>query len=697
MRKLLFEIGVEEIPADYLEPAINQLKSDFIKSMADAGLNHGEVYAAYTVRRFILVVPDIAEKQADVSGEKKGPKYDVAYDASGKLTDVGKNFLKNNNITEKEIKIKEEGGKKFLYFEFFKKGEGAVKVLQNILPRIVSEIKFPKSMIYDSTAVAFARPVRWIVAMLGEELIEIKFGDVKSGRETRLHKFEHMNARVAVKDPDDYLKKLEEAGIIIDQKKREEQIIEKTAKLLEPEGMKIIEDRGLLVKLAQSVETINVLCGEFDRRFLFLPKEVIITAMREHQRYFAVTDKEGNFTNRFVNVRDGFGLNNEFVSKMHAKVLYARLKDAEFFYNEDLKKPIEEGLPKLKEAVFITGLGTMYEKVERLVAVAKKADGIFGYKDTALLAETARLCKADLVTDMVSEKEYVGLRGFMGGIYLEKQGKDPKIYMAVKEHYYPNFAGDRLPDTEEGVLISLIDKMDDIIGFFLAGFKPTGSKDPYAVRRKALNIINMLVEKDMDISVRVLVKANADEYKNRMNKTADIDELCEFFAQRTVNYLKDKGFDYDIVNAVIDSSEVNVLRSLKKAKVLSDARKQDGDRFNSVIFALSRPVNIIPKDFKQFEPDEKLFENEAERELFKAYRQKGSEINERIKEGAFKEAFDLLASFKPMIDGFFEKVLVMSSDEKIKNNRLSMLACLGEVFGRFADFKQIVIDRKQEE
>jgi len=692
MKKLLFEIGVEEIPADYLEPAIGQLKGDFIKAMADAGLKHGEVYAAYTVRRFVLIVKDVAEKQDDVSAEKKGPKYDVAYDASGNLTDVGRNFFKNNNITEKEAKIKEEGGKKFLYYDFFKKGEGASVVLKQVLPVLIGAIKFPKSMIYDSSNAAFARPVRWITAMLGSESIDIGFGNVRSGNETRLHKFEHMNKRISVKDADDYLKQLDAAGIVLDQAKREEQIAEKTAALLNPLGMNVIEDRGLLVKLAQSVETINVLCGEFDARFLFLPKEVIITAMREHQRYFAVTDKAGKFTNRFINVRDGSGLNNDFVAKMHAKVLYARLKDAEFFYQEDLKKPIEEGLPKLKEAVFITGLGTMYEKVERLIAVAKKAGGLFGYKDTSLLAETAKLCKADLVTDMVSEKEYVGLRGFMGGVYLEKQGKDEKIYRAVAGHYFPNFAGDKLPDTEEGLLISLIDKMDDVVGFFLAGFKPTGSKDPYAVRRKALNIINMLVERGMNISIREIITANAGEYKTQLKKDADINELCEFFSQRIVNYLKDKGFDYDIVSAVADIKEVKVLNSVKKAQVLSGARAKAG--FNDVIFALSRPVNILPKGFVPGAVNEKLFEDETERALYNALKQKSAEIPVMTEKGAFNEVFESLASLKSLIDAFFEKVLVMAKDENIKQNRLSLLYGLGELLGQFADFKQLVIDRK---
>ncbi|PKL90843.1 MAG: glycine--tRNA ligase subunit beta [Candidatus Goldiibacteriota bacterium HGW-Goldbacteria-1] len=690
---VILEIGTEEIPADYLTPAINNIRENAEKILLEKRIKYASIETYFTVRRFVLFIKDTAGMQEDLSFEKKGPKYDIAY-KDGVLTDVGKNFFEKAGLSEKDAKITEENGKKFIYISVFEKGRPSKEVLAEIFPQIINAVKFPKTMTWDASGVTFARPVRWITALFGSEVINFTWGNVKSGNKTRLHKFEHSNKEEVVSSADAYFDVMKKAGIIIRQDEREKEIADKAREILKSKGMIILPDKVLLEKLAQSVETVKVVAGEFDKRFLFLPKEVIITAMREHQRYFAVTKDNGEFTNYFVNVRDGGDGNNDFVTQRHGKVLFARLKDAEFFYQEDLKKPIEDNLPKLKEAIFITGLGTMFQKVERLTSIAAMSDTLFGYDNPELLSQAARFSKADLVTDMVSEKEYVSLRGFMGGVYFHKQGKPEKICKAVAEQYYPNFVGDALPSTKEGLLLSLVDKIDNICGFFIAGFKPTGSKDPYAVRRQALTAIYIILEKTLDINLSRVISAVMDEYRSKLGKSCDEKELLDFFRQRELNYFKDRNIDYDIINALPKEDGLNLLDDYEKALVLSGARKRP--RFNEIIFTLSRVNNIIPEGFKPGETDTALFDAEEEKKLYARFYTVKEKMTRMLDIKDFGGAYETIASIKLEIDAYFEKVLVNDkNNEKASINRLNMLSEISSWMKLFADFREIVVDRKQ--
>ncbi|MCE5300495.1 MAG: glycine--tRNA ligase subunit beta [Spirochaetia bacterium] len=695
MSRLLLELGFEELPAAYLAPAAAQLKDDVKKMLEEKRLAHSEISSTYTVRRFVLTVDGLAEKQADISQEKKGPRYDVAY-RDTKLTDIGKKFLDSNRVQEKDMAIKEEKGQKYLYVNIFEKGKETGEVIAAAMPDIIKGLRFPRVMTWDETLVTFARPLRWIVCLLDGKTVGFNYGRTASGNETRLHKFIHNNQKAAVSGADSYFELMSKNGIQLNQEERKKEIMAQTEALLLPSGLKILPDNGLLEMLAASVETVSVMAGAFDEKYLFLPDRVIITAMREHQRYFAVLKNDGSFTNCFVNVRDGGEENMDFVVKQHARVLFSRLNDAEFFYREDLKQPLESFIPKLKEAVFISGLGTMFEKMERMKLLAEASAGLFGYNDPALLSHIARLSKADLNTNMVGEKEYAGLRGFMGGVYLEKQGGDKKTCAAVSEHYYPNMVGDTLPSTTEGLLVSMIDKMDNLCGFFSAGdrFKPTGSKDPYAVRRQAMNIIYIILEKKLDIDLEKFIVVNLDAYKKQFGKCAEKSEITEFLKQREINYFKDKGVDYDIINAVTAPAGLNLLDDWAKAQVLMDARKKDTTDFNDRIFALSRIANIIPQDFKPGAVDVKLFEDAEEKALYEKFSAEQSKLSELIKGKKNGEAFSVISGFKPAVDAYFGKVLVNAREEAKKNNRLSMLSQLKQAFGAFADFSRIVVDRK---
>jgi glycyl-tRNA synthetase beta chain len=616
----------------------------------------------------------------------------VAY-KDGKLNDIGKAFLEKNKITEKDLKIKEEKGQKFMFLDVLEKGRPVKTVLAEILPDIIKNLRFPKSLTWEASHVTFARPMRWILCLFNSDIVRFKYGPVISGNKTRLHKFEDSNREAAVRDAASYFATMKKYGIMLSQEERKAEIEKKSARILSALKLAILPDAGLLDKIASSVESVSVMLGEFDEKYLFLPEEVIITAMREHQRYFAVVKECGKFTNFFVNVRDGKDKNNAFIAKQHAKVLFARLNDAAFFFKEDLKQPLESFNAKLKEAVFITGLGSMHEKMERLKALAAASDTLFGYKDPAGLQLTAYLCKADLMTNMVGEKEYNGLRGFMGGVYLKEQGALEKIYRAVSEHYYPVMAGDRLPSSVEGLYLSVLDKIDNITGFYIAGFKPTGSKDPYAVRRQALNIIYMIMEKKMDIDLAMLVYESALAYKKQLNKDTDINEILEFFRQREINYFKDKELDYDIVAAVAFGKKHCYLDDFNRARVLSAARKSEKN-FNDIIFVLSRVNNILPRDFKPVPVKKELFDAPEENALYEAFIGKKSAVAGAMKERKYTECFGLITSFKEAIDAYFVKVLVNAGDTAKKDNRLSMLAEIRESFFEFADFSKIVIDRK---
>ena len=624
--------------------------------------------------------------------KKKGPRHDIAY-KDGVMTDIGKTFLVKNNVAEKDLKIKEEKGQKYLYLDVFEKGQPSKKVIAEVLPALIGGMRFPKSMVWDDSLVTFARPIRWILCLLDSEVVPFGFGKIKSGNTTRLHKFIHDNKTVTVKDTDDYFKQMAKNGILLSQEARRNEIRFNANMLLKKSELVMIEDDELLDRLASSVESVTAMTGVFDEKYLFLPKEVIITAMREHQRYFAVSKEDGTFTNCFVNVRDGGDKNNDFIAKQHAKVLYSRLNDAEFFYKEDLKTPLENNNDKLKEAIFITGLGTMHEKMERLKMIAARSKEIFNGADPASLTEAASFCKADLMTNMVGEKEYVGLRGFMGGVYLAKQGKSEKVWKAVSEHYLPNMTGDKLPSTDEGLYLSMIDKMDNIIGFYIAGFKPTGSKDPYAVRRQVLNIIYTVMEKHLDLDLFSFIKENAAAYKKQLGKEAEISEINEFFRQREINYFKEKAVDYDIISAVCAGSVMNVNDDFNKACVLMEDRKDTLD-FNAIVFAISRMANIVPAKHEAGKTDKTFFDTPEEGVLYDKFTAEKSAVEKMITEKKYKEAFEKIAAFKPAIDEYFNKVMVMAEDAKKKNNRLNMLTEIKEVFCKLADFSKIVVDRK---
>ncbi len=687
--KVLLEIGFEEIPADYLKSALLKLKELTEKSLSENRVEYKKIETHYTVRRFVLYIEGISEKQKDLSYEKKGPKYTIAY-KNGKLTDIGINFLKSNNLKENDIKIKEEKNEKYLFVHIFEKGKKSQDILKEFFSGIIKNLSFPKKMKWEETNFLFARPIRWILCLFNDRIIKFYLASIISSNKTKTHKYIFNNKYITIKNPDDYFKIIKKSGIILDQEERKNIILKEIEKKLENYKLKLIKDDGLLEKLASSVEAISVMIGEFDKRFLYLPEKVIITAMREHQRYFAVCDLQGKLTNYFVNIKDGKDINNDFIVKKHAEVLYARLSDAEFFYNEDLKNKLENNLTSLKQAIFITGLGTMFEKVERLISTAAKVGEFLGF-NIELIQKIAKLCKCDLVTNMVEEKEFAVLRGYMGGVYLEKQGESKEVYLAVRDHYLPNFVSDELPETKEGAIISLIDKMDNLCGFFIAGFKPTGSKDPYAVRRQALNIIYLILGKKIDIKLKEIISFVLEEYKKQFNKEYDINEIIDFFKQREINYLKDEGIDYDITNAVIEISELSILDDFEKAKVLQEKRKEKD--FNSIIFAISRINNIVPEKYEGGQINIDLFDCQEEKNLYNKFISNKEKLIELLNTKKYKDVFELIANFKPEIDEYFEKVLVMTDEENKKLNRLNMLFEMKKEFNKFIDFGRIVVDR----
>jgi len=690
-KNVLLEIGAEEIPADYLAPAAEQLRLDAAKILEEKRIKHKDVESFYTVRRLVLFIKGISEKQEDLSYEKKGPRYDIAY-KEGKLTEIGKVFLKKNGLAEKDITIREQKKNKFVFARIFEKGKSTPEILKEIFPGIIGGLKFPKSMAWDDSRVLFARPVRWIACLYGEKTVPFKFGSVKAGAYTCGHKY--INKRkIKIKRAEKYFGDIKKAGVTISREERKKEIIKKTNNILNSKKEKLMKDSALLEKVADSVEAVSVMEGEFDSRYLFLPTEVIVTAMREHQRYFAVT-KNGKFTNRFVNVRDGGPKNNAFIAKQHAKVLYARLNDAEFFYKEDMKEPLEKNNERLADSIFISGLGSMSEKVERLKNICGMSGEIFNYENPGLLKEAAELCKADLETNMVGEKEFNSLRGFMGGVYLKKQGKKEEVYKAVRDHYYPNYAGDRLPETEEGLLLSLADKMDNLCGFFIAGLKPTGSKDPYAVRRQALNIIYMVMERKIKTCLGELINAVAGEYKKQFSENLEKGEIINFFKQREANYFREKGVDYDIINSVlaVSGSSLDINSDYEKARVFSRARKSED--FNGVVFAVSRINNILPAGYKGGRAEKDRFDQPEEKVLYEKYLKNKESFLKKLKTDDYGACYDIIASMKPEIDKYFDNVLVNTEDSVKKENRFNTLYEMKEMFFKLADFSGLVIDRK---
>ncbi|WP_127533020.1 glycine--tRNA ligase subunit beta [Paenibacillus kobensis] len=690
-KDLLFEIGLEEVPARFVRGAVNQLKDKLAKWLDDSRIARGEVEAYATPRRLAVLVRGVAEKQSDVNEEVKGPSRKIAQDASGAWSKAALGFAKSQGIEPDQLYFKELAGVEYVYGNKSSVGIETAAVLSEGLNAIIHSMTFPKNMRWGSYDLKFVRPIKWLVALFGSETVPLEITGVASGNVTRGHRF--LGSDTTIASPADYVDALRAQHVIADIAEREAEIVRQIEALAQEKGWEIAVKEDLLEEVLFLVETPSVLFGTFDPSFLHIPQEVLITSMREHQRYFPVLDKEGKLLPFFVTVRNGDKTSLDIVAKGNEKVLRARLSDAKFFYAEDQKLAIADALAKLETIVYHEELGTVADKVRRIRAVADKlaAHVQADASDAADVSRAADISKFDLVTQMVYE--FPELQGIMGEDYARKAGEREAVAKAINEHYQPRFAGDRAPASLAGAIVSLSDKIDTIVGCFSIGIIPTGSQDPYALRRQAAGIVQTILAQNLPIALGDLfdIAISVHEQRGVKRTAAEIrKDLYDFFALRVKNVLTEQGVRYDVVDAVMAGGFDDLKLTIDRAAVLvSYAAGDEKDEFKLVVDAFNRVNNLAAKA-ETAEVDPTLFAEPAEQALYDAWKSVHSAYAERFRSGDIAGALTQLASLKAPITTYFDSVMVMAQQDDVRRNRLATLAAISADIVKLADFSKLV-------
>ena len=689
---LIFEIGTEEIPARYMPNTLVQVKNLAAAKLKEKRIGFEEVKSYGTPRRITLYVGGIAERQEDLEELVKGPSKKAAYDENGNPSKALQGFMRGQNVALEDVFVQELSGVEYIYTKKKEKGAPTKEILKSVLPDIMTSITFPKSMKWGNKSFRFARPIRWVMPILGDELVEFDKDGILCSRNTRGHRV-LSKGEIGINNVSEYFDKLRNEGfVIVDQDERREIIRRQCEQLARDKGGELIMDEELLEEIVFLVEYPTALIGKFDPEYLKLPKDVIITPMKEHQRYFPVADKSGHLMNYFVAVRNGNAEYLDIVREGNEKVIIPRLADAKFFYSEDRKLSLDSCVEKLKNVVFQEALGTIYDKTVRIKNISEYlAEALeIAPADKTDLMRAAHLCKADLVTGMV--KEFDELQGIMGMEYAMGQGENEAVANAIFEHYLPRFAGDITPETTIGSILSIADKTDTICGCFSIGIQPTGSQDPYALRRQAIGIISIILENKLHIGLAHLcstaVRVFADKGIVKGDVKAVKADILEFFKQRLKNVFIDKGFEYDVVDAVLNADFDNIYDAFLKIEVLSNWKSKE--EFLSILGTFNRVSNLASKAVSA-EINPELFTQPAEKELLCAYSSIGESYDEMIESQEYDKALKLLMTLKKPIDNFFDNIMVMVEDEDIKNNRLGLLKDLANMMNRLADLGAIVI------
>nr|WP_312984160.1 glycine--tRNA ligase subunit beta [Clostridioides sp.] len=682
---LLFEIGVEEMPARFVGNTLFQLESNLSKLLKENRIAFDEIKSYGTPRRLVLIVDGIQDKQSDLEEEIKGPAKKIAVDADNNFTKPAIGFMKSKNLNPEDIYFKVVGKDEYMFATIKQKGELSEDIIKEILPQTIKSVVFPKSMRWGGKNLRFVRPIRWLVTLLNDNVVDFDLEGIISSNVTKGHRFLG-KSEITVNSLEDYLKKLKENYVILDQNQRKEIIKDQCTKVAEALSGTVELDEELLEEVTHLVEYPTAFYGEFDKDYTKLPKEVVITPMKQHQRYFPVT-KGGKLLPNFIAVRNGSDYRIENVKEGNEKVLEARLADALFFYNEDIKNNLESYIEKLKDVVFQAQLGSIYEKTLRMDKLSLDIlDELDMQEEKVHASRAAKLSKADLITGMVGE--FDELQGFMGKEYAKVSGEDEAVCEAIFEHYLPRFSGDTLPQTNSGVALSIADKLDSIAGFFAIGIQPTGSQDPYALRRQALGILSILMDKKIDVDLKTLIEHALDNYiEIDFDKSAVCANIMNFFNERVRIQFKDMGIRYDVVDAVISSDVNDVYDMYCRALALNNWL--DRDELVEMLTAFNR-VSTLAQKAESDKVDESLLKEDAEKKLYSEFVDVKEKVEELISDKKYSDALETFATLRPVIDSLFDSVMVMDNDDVIKNNRLGLLKQIYDTMLKICDLSKIV-------
>ncbi len=712
----LLEIGCENLPSGYINDAVRQLEKSLKEELNTERVTFDSVYVTGTPNRLLLHVKGLMDKQGTTVETVTGPPVSVAYTPEGGYSKAAHGFAKRQGVGVEELSKVDTDRGEYLAVVKRIKGRPTRAILDKLIPGIICGLKFPKMMKWDDSDFRFARPVRWIMSLYGDKSMKLRIGNLTSSTFTRLSPF--FEGFTDVKGIDDYYLVLRKNGIILDHDRRKEKVASLARKEAAGTGGSLVEDERLCDMVANLVESPVAMAGKFDRSFLKLPREVIVTALRSHQRYFSVEDSTGKLNPDFIAFADGAVRNTREIVRGYERVLQARLADAEFYFREDTARPLEEMAEKLEGIVWLEGLGTMRQKTERISVLSEWFLEYLPSGEKSIkkeLARAAKLAKADLASEMVKDgKEFTLLQGYIGREYARVSGESEVVAKAIYEHYFPRYSGDRLPETETGILLSLADKLDTITGCFIQGLEPTGSQDPYGLRRGAMGILRILIEKKLQInlgsaiekSISLFSENDSGTGKTDMRKQAE--RITDLFEQRFFSILKAGGFDHDLISSILGSPWKVPMKALEMVAKLQGMR--EAGCLGDFVLAMKRITNILPKtmkgkvttesgikalgalaeaDGKELGFSDSLFRENAERLLYEAVCEAAKKLSMPDENETAGDSFGILEGLVPVINDYFDDVMVNCEDTALRENRILFLHALHRVFGFFCNYSMI--------
>jgi len=698
---LLLEIGTEEIPATYIEPALEQLETLARKLFSEERVPFKEMKTYATPRRLILFMKEVARKQDDLILEVLGPSKKAAFDSEGSPTKAATGFAQSQGVKVEDLVTRKVEKGEYVFALKTVPGRVTLKVLPKILKETITGISFPKSMRWPQSSIRFARPIRWIVAIYGTKTVNFSLGKLKAGRLTRGHRL-LSSKPIMVKNPANYEELLKNNFVIIDQEKRKRTIENAISDAIRKTKGRLLEDKELLDEVNYLLEYPTAVLGHFEEKYLKLPRQVLITCLKHHLKYFSVLENGGKLLPYFVGLRDGISEYMENVRQGYERVLSARLKDAEFFFEQDTKRKLEENVDELKGVVFQEELGTLYDKTQRVVKLSEIIAELSNANcKKSTLRRIALLSKADSVTEMVGE--FPELQGIMGGEYARISGEEKIVADGIYEHHFPLSANGELPQSIEGAIVSIADKVDTITGDFCVGFLPSGSQDPYGLRRQAQGVIRIILDKRLTLSLNTLIDESLDLLRKsahfsrkRLEEISEVkNQILQFFRQRMEAILTEGGINYDEIEATLAVGFSDLVDAEIRASSIHKLRKSPD--FEPVIIAFKRAKNILKQAEErkikvvssQF--DEKKLKEAGERRLYEAFDKIEKEAGKLLKKGEYEKALEKLVSLREPVDDFFDKVMVMVEDRKLRDNRLALLNRIVDLFCKIADFSKIVV------
>jgi glycyl-tRNA synthetase beta chain len=684
-QELLFEIGTEEIPAGFLMPALENLKTILARKLGDLGLTHGEIRGVATPRRLAVCIADLASRQPDRREEILGPPRKAALDSENRFTKAAEGFARSRGASVADLQVVATPKGEYVMLVQEKTGEETACLLPALLPEVVTEISFPKTMRWGAGRIQFARPIQWLLALYGGRVIDCRLDGLQSGATTRGHRFLAPEA-MEIADFGEYLDSLRQRHVLADPEERRQAVLAEIARAAATTGGRILPDDELVTTVANLVEEPHALCGAFEQRFLDLPREVLITSMREHQKYFAVVDETGALLPHFIAVNNTRVKDEKVGAAGHQRVLRARLEDAFFFFKEDQGRTLADRVPDLQGVIFQARLGTLQEKTARITELAGQMADELAPEITTAVRRAAHLAKADLLTAMVNE--FPSLQGVIGRDYALLNGEERTVAEAIHEHYLPVRAGGPLPRHLAGALVGLADRLDTIAGCFGIGEIPTGTADPFGLRRLSLGVLHIIEGQGLTVQLPVLIDRALALYGNKLSEESALlrRNILEYLKGRFVNDLTARGVLPEAVEAVTSVIFEDVMDCRRRIDALVAISAQPA--FTVLAGAFKRVINIV-KDHRQTRVEENLLTEPAERNLYDTYQKVALEVEPLLASKDYLKALTIILRMKEPVDRFFDEVMVMVEDENVRQNRLSLLAAIARLFLQVGDFSRM--------